>query len=55
MGWYIIIAPSKVKKEKETAIGQMCIDIFENDWTNLKSIHIVMSLPILQALIPNKR
>ena len=28
MGWYIIMSPSKVKKEKETAIGQMCIDVF---------------------------
>ena len=36
MGWYIIIAPSKVKKEKETAIGQMCIDIFENDCTKFE-------------------
>ena len=23
MGWYVIMAPSTVKKEKETAIGQM--------------------------------
>ena len=25
MGWYVIMKPSKIKKEKETAIGQMCI------------------------------
>jgi predicted enzyme related to lactoylglutathione lyase len=27
MGWYIIMEPSTVKR-KETAIGQMCIDVF---------------------------
>jgi hypothetical protein len=27
MGWYIIMEPSTVKKRKETAIGQMCIDV----------------------------
>ena len=28
MGWYIVMKPSVVKKEAETAIGQMCIDVF---------------------------
>ncbi len=28
MGWYIIMEPSVVKKERDTAIGQMCIDVF---------------------------
>ena len=32
MGWYVIMPPSLVKKEKETAIGQMCIDVFGEDW-----------------------
>jgi predicted enzyme related to lactoylglutathione lyase len=32
MGWYIIMQPSKVKREKDTAIGQMCIDVFRDDW-----------------------
>jgi hypothetical protein len=35
MGWYIIMEPSTVKKEKETAIGQMCT-FFGEDWKNLK-------------------
>ena len=30
MGWYVIMEPSTVKKETETAIGQMCIDVFGN-------------------------
>jgi len=28
MGWYIIMPPTDVTEEKETAIGQMCIDVF---------------------------
>jgi predicted enzyme related to lactoylglutathione lyase len=32
MGWYIIMQPSKVKREKDTAVGQMCIDVFGDDW-----------------------
>ena len=32
MGWYVIMSPSKVQKESDTAIGQMCIDVFGNDW-----------------------
>ena len=28
MGWYVIMQPSEIKKETETAIGQMCIDVF---------------------------
>ncbi len=28
MGWYLIMKPSTVKKESDTAIGQMCIDVF---------------------------
>ena len=36
MGWYIIMEPSTVKKERETAIGQMCIDVFGEDWEELE-------------------
>lgn len=32
MGWYVIMKPSKVLKETETAIGQMCIDVFGDNW-----------------------
>jgi len=31
IGWYIIMQPSKVKREKDTVIGQMCIDVFGGD------------------------
>jgi len=31
MGWYLIMPPSTIVKEPDTAIGQMCIDVFGND------------------------
>ncbi len=40
MGWYIIMQPSKVKKEKDTAIGQMCIDVFGEDWEEFEIAHM---------------
>lgn len=40
MGWYIIMEPSEVKKEKETAIGQMCIDVFGEDWNTFEIAHL---------------
>ncbi len=43
MGWYIIMPPSKVTKEKETAIGQMCIDVFGEDWTHFSIAHMSTS------------
>ncbi|MBU2946389.1 lactoylglutathione lyase family protein [Zobellia uliginosa] len=43
MGWYVIMAPSKVKKEKETAIGQMCIDVFGEDWEEFEIAHMSTS------------
>jgi len=39
MGWYIIMEPSTVKKEKETAIEQMCTDVFGNDWDEFEIAH----------------
>jgi hypothetical protein len=41
MGWYIIMEPSTVKK-KETAIGQMCIDVLVKIGKNLK-LHLATS------------
>ena len=38
MGWYVIMPPSKIKKEKETAIGQMCIDVFGEDWEEFEKL-----------------
>lgn len=43
MGWYVIVQPSKVKKEKETAIGQMCIDVFGEDWEDFEIAHLSTS------------
>jgi lactoylglutathione lyase family protein len=43
MGWYVIMEPSTVKKEKETAIGQMCIDVFGDDWETFEIAHMSTS------------
>ena len=43
MGWYVIMEPSKVKKEKETAIGKMCIDVFGNEWNEFEIAHLATS------------
>ncbi len=43
MGWYIIMQPSTVKKEKETAIGQMCMDVFGDDWEEFEIAHMSTS------------
>ena len=40
MGWYIIMSPSKVLKENDTAIGQMCIDVFGEGWGSFKIAHM---------------
>ncbi|MFT6369845.1 MAG: lactoylglutathione lyase family protein [Maribacter sp.] len=43
MGWYSIMEPSNIKKEKETAIGQMCIDVFGDDWKTFEIAHMSTS------------
>lgn len=43
MGWYIIMAPSTVKEENETAIGQMCIDVFGSNWSEFDIAHMATS------------
>jgi lactoylglutathione lyase family protein len=43
MGWYIIMEPAQVKKEKETAIGQMCIDVFGENWEEFEIAHLSTS------------
>jgi len=43
MGWYIIMEPSKVKKDKDTAIGQMCIDVFGSNWEEFEIAHLATS------------
>ncbi|MTI21638.1 lactoylglutathione lyase family protein [Fulvivirga sp. RKSG066] len=43
MGWYVIMEPAKVKKERDTAIGQMCIDVFGEDWSEFDIAHLSTS------------
>ena len=43
MGWYLIMPPSQVKKQRETAIGQMCIDVFGEEWSEFEIAHLVTS------------
>ncbi|APG59881.1 lactoylglutathione lyase family protein [Christiangramia salexigens] len=43
MGWYIIMQPSVVKKERDTAIGRMCIDVFGEDWEEFEIAHMSTS------------
>jgi lactoylglutathione lyase family protein len=40
MGWYVIMPPSTVAKERDTAIGQMCIDVFGEDWETFEIAHL---------------
>lgn len=56
MGWYIIMPPSIVKKEKDSAIGQMCIDVFGDDWETFEIAHLSTSDGIGVELFsfPNK-
>jgi len=43
MGWYTIMQPAKVEKDPDTAIGQMCIDVFGNDWEEFEIAHMSTS------------
>jgi lactoylglutathione lyase family protein len=43
MGWYVIMSPSKVTKERDTAIGQMCIDVFGENWKSFEIAHLSTS------------
>lgn len=43
LGWYLIMKPTQVKEEKETAIGQMCIDVFGQGWESFKIAHLSTS------------
>ena len=40
MGWYTIMKPTVVKEESDTAIGQMCIDVFGKGWGSFKIAHL---------------
>lgn len=41
--------PSTVKKENESAIGQMCIDVFGEDWKEFEIAHMTTSDGIKEA------
>ena len=43
MNWYVIMEPSEIKKESETAIGQMCIDVFGDEWESFEIAHLSTS------------
>lgn len=40
MGWYIIMKPTVITEESDTAIGQMCIDVFGEGWGTFKIAHM---------------
>lgn len=40
MNWYVIMEPTLVKEEKDTAIGIMCIDVFGEGWEEFKIAHL---------------
>ncbi|MDC6350455.1 lactoylglutathione lyase family protein [Zeaxanthinibacter sp. PT1] len=43
MGWYVIMEPSTVEEETETAIGKMCIDVFGSGWGSFEIAHLATS------------
>lgn len=43
MGWYLIMPPSVITEETDTAIGQMCIDVFGKGWGNFQIAHLSTS------------
>lgn len=40
LGFYVIMDPTLVKEENESAIGQMCIDVFGEGWSTFKIAHL---------------
>ncbi|WP_222844168.1 lactoylglutathione lyase family protein [Saccharicrinis aurantiacus] len=40
MGFYVIMEPTEVIEENETAIGQMCIDVFGEGWGTFRIAHL---------------
>lgn len=38
-GWYVIMQPSEVQND-DTPIGQMCRDVFGNDWEKFRIAHL---------------
>ena len=40
LGFYVIMEPTAVEEENETAIGQMCIDVFGESWGSFRIAHL---------------
>lgn len=40
MGWYVIMQPSLIKEERDTAIGIMCEDVFGAGYKEFKIAHL---------------
>jgi lactoylglutathione lyase family protein len=40
LGFYVIMPPTEVVEENETAIGQMCIDVFGEGWAKFRIAHL---------------
>ena len=43
MGFYVLMQPTVVEEENETAIGQMCIDVFGEGWGTFRIAHLSTS------------
>jgi lactoylglutathione lyase family protein len=43
MGWYLLMGPETIREETETAIGQMCIDVFGTGWETFRIAHLSTS------------
>lgn len=39
-GWYMIMPPTKIEEENETAIGIMCTDVFGSGWGSFRISHL---------------
>ncbi len=40
MGWYVIMEPTQIMEETDSAIGQMCTDVFGAGWGSFKIAHL---------------
>ncbi len=40
LGFYTIMEPTTIKEENDTAIGQMCIDVFGTGWKQFNIAHL---------------
>ncbi|MFI2857354.1 lactoylglutathione lyase family protein [Paenibacillus sp. JSM ZJ436] len=43
MGWYVVMPPSDIVEDNDTAIGIMCSDVFGKGWGSFRIAHMVTS------------